>query len=326
MRAPREGPETEKQQAAEAENRLRRGGRAVTMGPMPWFLSDSLPEYSATVGGLLAERPAQHTILLGVIETLRAAGPAAFGAVAPLFGWWQAPDGEVSAAFLHTPPFGVALTSVPAPASAALAQALAARRRTVSGVNADPASAEAFARAWHELTGDAIALHMRSRLYQLGELHWPDPRPPGRPRLADPADRGLLIAWTEAFHREAQSGPGDQESMVDERLSYRGLTLWEDAGQPVSMAGLTRPAAGQVRVGPVYTPPGRRGKGYGGAVTCEVSQAARDAGAGRVLLFTDLGNLTSNALYQRLGYEPVEDRAIWSFHRSPAGDTAGQGG
>ena len=89
------------------------------------------------------------------------------------------------------------------------------------------------------------------------------------------------------------------------------------------MAGLTRLSAGQVRVGPVYTPPGLRGNGYAGAVTCEVSQAARDAGAGQVLLFTDLANPTSNALYQRLGYEPVEDRAVWSFHRPPAGDGAG---
>src|ERR1700685_4528535 len=99
---------------------------------MPWFLSDSLPEYTATVGGLLSERPAEHTILLGVIETLRAAGPASYGAVAPLFGWWPGPDGQVSAAFLHTPPFPVVLTSVPGPdAAAALAQALAARARAV---------------------------------------------------------------------------------------------------------------------------------------------------------------------------------------------------
>jgi RimJ/RimL family protein N-acetyltransferase len=296
------------------------------MGRMPWFLSDSLPEYTASVGGLLSRRPAQHTILLGVIESLRAAGPARYGAIAPLFGWWQGPDGEASAAFLHTPPFQVALTSVPAAATAALAQALHARRRTVSGVNADPAGAEAFAGAWHELTGDAVELHMRSRLYELGGLRWPDPRPPGQARVAGPADRSLLIAWSEAFHQEAQSGPEDLVAMVDDRLSYRGLTLWEDAGQPVSMAGLSRPAAGQVRVGPVYTPPGLRGKGYAGAVTCVVSQAARDAGVGHVLLFTDLANPTSNALYQRLGYEPLEDRAIWSFHRSPAGEGAGQGG
>jgi GNAT superfamily N-acetyltransferase len=291
---------------------------------MPWFLSDSLPEYAATVGGLLSERPAEHTILLGVMETLLAAGPAAYGARAPLFGWWQEPDGEVSAAFLHTPPFPAVLTSVPGPdAAAALALALATRARPVQGVNADPESAEAFACAWHKVTGDAIELHMRNRLFRLGELRWPDPRPAGQARVAGPADRSLLIAWSEAFHREAQSGPEDLVSLVDDRLSYQGLTLWEDAGQPVSMAGLTRMAAGQVRVGPVYTPPGLRGKGYAGAVTAAVSQAARDAGAGQVLLFTDLANPTSNALYQRLGYQPVEDRAVWSFHRSPAGGTSG---
>ena len=290
---------------------------------MPWFLSDSLPEYWATVDGLLSGQPAQHTILLGAIETLRVGGPSAFGAIAPLFGWWQGPDGEVSAAFLHTPPFPVALTTVPAPAAAALAEALAARGRTVGGVNTDPGAAETFARAWHKLTGDAIELHMRNRLFRLGELHWPDPRPPGQARVAGAGDRSLLIAWSEAFHREAQSGPENLVAMVDDRLSYRGLTLWEDTGQPVSMAGLTRMAAGQVRVGPVYTPPGLRGKGYAGAVTCTVSQAARDAGAGQVLLFTDLANPTSNALYQRLGYEPVEDRAVWSFRRSPADGRAG---
>ena len=290
---------------------------------MPWFLSDSLPEYSATVDGLLSRRPAEHTILLGAIETLRAAGTTAFGAIAPLFGWWQGPDGEVSAAFLHTPPFPVTLTGVPAPAAAALAQALATRGHTVGGVNTDPDAAEAFARAWHELTGDAIELHMRNRLFRLGELRWPDPQPPGQARVAGPDDRSLLIAWSEAFHREAQSGPENLVAMVDDRLSYRGLTLWEDAGRPVSMAGLTRMAAGQVRVGPVYTPPGLRGRGYAGAVTCVVSQAARDAGAGQVLLFTDLANPTSNALYQRLGYEPVEDRAMWSFRPSAADGRAG---
>ncbi len=79
------------------------------------------------------------------------------------------------------------------------------------------------------------------------------------------------------------------------------------------MAGLTRPAAGQVRVGPVYTPPALRDRGYRGAVTAAVSRAALDAGATEVLLFTDLANPTSNARYQRLGYETVADRAIYSF-------------
>ncbi|MFG1607450.1 GNAT family N-acetyltransferase [Actinoplanes sp. NPDC049265] len=36
-------------------------------------------------------------------------------------------------------------------------------------------------------------------------------------------------------------------------------------------------------------------------------------GATDVVLFTDLANPTSNALYQRLGYRPVEDRKVVLF-------------
>jgi predicted GNAT family acetyltransferase len=76
------------------------------------------------------------------------------------------------------------------------------------------------------------------------------------------------------------------------------------------MAGTQRSVAGVVRLGPVYTPPAERRRGFGGAVTAAVSQAALVAGATDVVLFTDLANPTSNALYQRLGYRPVEDRVL----------------
>jgi len=281
---------------------------------MAWFLSDSLAEYAASADELLRGSPARNTILLGAAETLRARGRAAFGGEAPLFGWWAEPDGEVTAAFLHTPPYQPVLTSMPEWQAAALAQALAARRRPATGVNGDEPAAAAFAAAWQQLTGDTVTLAMRSRLYRLGRLRPPQPMPPGQPRPAGPADRDLLLAWHQAFHHEAHSGgSADFGHQIDDRLSYGGLTLWETAGEPVSLAGLTRPAAGQVRVGPVYTPPARRGRGYGGAVTAAVSRAARDAGAAEVVLFTDLANPTSNALYQRLGYGAVSDRTIFSF-------------
>ena len=71
--------------------------------------------------------------------------------------------------------------------------------------------------------------------------------------------------------------------------------------------------AGVARVGPVYTPPDHRQHGYGGAVTVAVSQGALDAGAGQLVLFTDLANPTSNALYPRLGYRPVQDSVVLRF-------------
>jgi predicted GNAT family acetyltransferase len=61
------------------------------------------------------------------------------------------------------------------------------------------------------------------------------------------------------------------------------------------------------RIAYVYTPPTWRGNGFGSAVTAAASQWALDAGAGDVVLFTDLANPISNAIYPRLGYRPVHD-------------------
>jgi predicted GNAT family acetyltransferase len=68
-----------------------------------------------------------------------------------------------------------------------------------------------------------------------------------------------------------------------------------------------------VRVMAVYTPREHRARGYAGAATTAVTRAALDAGADDVVLFTDQSNPTSNALYQRLGYIPIEDRQTVEF-------------
>ncbi|MCM3883049.1 GNAT family N-acetyltransferase [Frankia sp. R82] len=131
--------------------------------------------------------------------------------------------------------------------------------------------------------------------------------------MAEAADRDLLVAWIAAFHRDLGDSVGDAARQVDNRLGYGGLTVWEVDGTPVSVAGIAQPVGAMVRVGPVYTPPALRRHGYAGAVTAAVSQAALDAGAREVLLFTDLANPTSNGVYQRLGFVPVEERAVVLF-------------
>ena len=275
---------------------------------MAWTLTGDVAEYLTAAGDFLRSRAAENTVQLAATETIRVRGAAAFGDEAPLFGWWAAPGGPVSAAFMHTPPFGVTLTPAPAGVAAALAETFAARGRFPAWVMADTTTAPSFAAAWERHTGQPARVGRRSRLYRLGRLLPPDPAPPGRARVATAADSGLLLDWLEAFGREADDHGGpDMQRTVADRLSYGGLTLWETGDGPVSLAGVTRAVAGQARIGPVYTPPERRGRGFGGAVTAAVSQAAKDAGVAEVLLYTDLANPTSNALYQRLGYEPVSD-------------------
>jgi predicted GNAT family acetyltransferase len=145
-------------------------------------------------------------------------------------------------------------------------------------------------------------------LFRLGTLR--PPEVPGRARRATADDIELLDRWAAEFARdigEAAHGP------VADRLSYGGWMLWEDpSGRPVSMAGRTRTAAGVARVAPVYTPPEHRRNGYAAGVTAAVSADALQH-ADEVVLFTELNNPTSNALYRRLGYEPVSDRLMLEF-------------
>lgn len=279
---------------------------------MAWTLTGSIEEYLAQAGGYLRGSPVENTIELVAIETLRARGPAAYGDLPPLFGWWQSPAGDIAAALLHTPPYPALLSGDP-DAAAPLAAEMAARGWALPGVNGPADDVTSFAAAWLQHTGAPSTVQRRSRLFRLGDLILPEPMPPGAARIAGGADTDLVADWYAAFAAEASDRSVVARRDVIDRLSHGGLTIWEVDGVPVAMAGRGRPAAGIVRVGPVYTPPGQRRRGYGGAVTVAVTQAGLDDGADGVVLFTDLANPASNALYARLGYRPVTDRLQLAF-------------
>jgi GNAT superfamily N-acetyltransferase len=284
---------------------------------MAWTISEDLDEFTAAAGPFLGDRPVQNTVALTIAATLRTIGLDYFGEQPPMFGWWRPPGGQVAAACLQTPPYPLLLTSGPPRAFDELAAMLAGAGRTLPGLNAGETAAHGFAAQWQRLTGAGATVYQRHRLYRLAGLVPPPPVPDGHARLACPADRSLVIEWFAAFGEEAESlgerGTEHAARMADERIEEGRLTLWEADGEAVSMAGVNRQVAGAVRVGPVYTPPQLRRHGYGGAVTAAVSQAALHAGVAEVLLFTDLANPTSNGVYLRLGYLPVEDRVLLTF-------------
>ncbi|MEU0300533.1 GNAT family N-acetyltransferase [Streptomyces sp. NPDC006175] len=267
---------------------------------MTWTFTDDVGAFLDAAGACLAARPAENTLLLTVTATLREDGPFAFGTEPPVLGWWRGADGEVAGALVRTPPYLPLLGVMSPEGVAALADAL-----PLPGVNADRDTARILAARWPRHRVDE-----EHRLYRLGTLVPPSPAPAGRPRTATAADRALLVGWFRAAAEETGQ-PGDRAGRsVDARTAHGLLTLWEVGGEPVSMAGLSRRIAGMVRVAPVYTPPEHRGRGYAAAVTAEVSRAAREGGAGEVLLFTDLANPTSNGVYRRIGYEAVGDRLL----------------
>ncbi len=228
-------------------------------------------------------------------------------------------EGEVVGAAMHTPPHLVNLPRLPAGTPAAIARAMATAGRRPPGVGGIVSSTREFAAAWEKETGEASVVTTSMRLYVLGELTRPA-GVPGRPRRAGPGDEEVVASFSTAFTEEAQPGRPHDPDHVLRRLAAGDLFLWEDRGEAVSMAGYGRPAAGVARVGPVYTPPGRRGRGYGSAVTAHVSALARtERGAAHVVLYTDLANATSNSIYQAIGYRPDHDAEERTFGRGPSG-------
>ncbi|MDN3353767.1 GNAT family N-acetyltransferase [Actinomadura sp. DC4] len=277
---------------------------------MSWVFTGDITGYSAVATGFLRSRPVENTVLVTVLESLRARGLTAYGDAPAVLGSWFA-AGCVSGAVVHTPPFPMLLSSMPPPAVRELAEALDADGRRPPGVTARQGIAEAFAARWKAVTGADFTIWERRRLYRLTGVR--PPATPGRSRLAGPADRDLLLDWYHDAEREIRERPGDHAAAVDDRIAYGGLTLWERDGVPVALAGRTRMVAGMVRIAPVYTPPEHRFHGYGAAATAAVSQAAVDAGAKEVVVFTDLANPGSNALHQRIGYQPLDDYLVISF-------------
>ena len=270
------------------------------------------------VGPFLAEREAEHNLLFGIAATL-IIDPERYRDRPYLAAIKD--EGEVVAAALMTPPYNVVVSLVEHPdAIAALGHDLGRSRLPVPGIVAPVDVARQFVEMWTERHGVTARLAVSERVYRV-ERVTPPTGVPGTIRVATHGDRDLLIEWLRAFLREALDGEGESETgtLVDSALETGSRTfyLWEDEGRPVSMAGSTGPTPNGIRLGPVYTPPDLRRRGYGGAVTAAVSQAQLDAGRRFVFLFTDLKNPTSNKIYQAIGYEPVIDVDQWSFEPVP---------
>ncbi|GAA1845661.1 GNAT family N-acetyltransferase [Asanoa iriomotensis] len=265
-----------------------------------WSTTSDANEFRAVAGAALLARPVENTLLLTISGKVAEAGPGAVGGERPVFGWHS--DGS---AFVWTPPRPLLLGG---PATRAAAVELTATLAGVPGVNSTDEVARAFADAWCRRTGATARPGLRSRLYRLGDLVLPDV--PGRARVASESDRDLLVAWLVACGKELHEPLTSADETVSAGLAYGAYHLWEDAGATVALAGMRRPTGGVVRVGPVYTPPEHRGRGYGSAVTAAISTAARPH---EIVLFTDLANPTSNSIYTKIGYHPVEDRQVYEF-------------
>ncbi|MFI1911658.1 GNAT family N-acetyltransferase [Nocardia sp. NPDC020380] len=281
---------------------------------MSWTVTSELPHYDRAAGEFVHSDPVRNTVMLTVAARVRHQGATAFDDSPPQFGWWTGPDGRVAAVFLRTPPYGILLTALPGTAAADLARTYAAIDPALPYASGPESAVHAFAAAWQHETGAPTIPVRAESLYRLGDLADPEPTTPGAARLAIRPDRPLLIEWLEEFSRQINGPqPSHSDRQTDDRLTHGGLSLWHIDGHPVSLAGTTRRISGTVRIGPVYTPKPFRGKGFAAAITTYVCQSELAAGTKEILLFADRSNPTANALYQRIGFHPIDTQTTVRF-------------
>jgi predicted GNAT family acetyltransferase len=249
--------------------------------------------------------PGRHSIFFSIVDTLRYRPE-----VYPSYVLLTAEDaGEVLGVAIRTAPYMILIAE---PENEAALAALTASMQTLApdapGVVGARPEADEFAAAWIAARGGSVRVENRQGVFRLAEVR-SHGNASGAMRVAHVEDLALIDAWQTAFLREAVPGhPADDD---DRRRQLEGLVrggsfrLWEDQGATVSMSGIHQAPPIGVRIGPVYTPPEFRGNGHATSLVAAASQEQLDAGRPACYLHTDLGNPTSNAIYQRIGYDWV---------------------
>jgi GNAT superfamily N-acetyltransferase len=252
----------------------------------------------------LASDPVLHNLILTLLHA-RVAYPEPGR-------YWLAKDGDAVVGVVFQSPldFSASVTPMKPEVVEGLVDAIVESDVALPGVNGEAQTAACFAGQWTEGRGSAAFPIEGQRIYELARA----PRvmlAGGRPRRASFDDRDLVLAWMRGFYADIGQEARGFEPVVERRIAAGHFWLWEDGG-PVSMAANSEPVEGVVRVQAVYTPPERRNRGYAGACVGDLSGRMREAGY-RCMLYTDLGNPTSNSLYRKIGYRAVAEGLRYLF-------------
>ena len=266
--------------------------------------TDSPTDALDAVGAHLATDPVRHNLVLTLLHT-RAAHPE------PGRYWVVREDARPAGIVLQSPlDFVATATPMATEAIAAAVEAIVAAAVRLPGVTGEALTAARFAGQWTEQTRTGARPVQGQRIYEVDAVR-AGPSPGGAHRAATDDDLALLTAWFTAFGDEIGEVRGDVAPLVARRLAAGHLWLWDDEG-PVALAAVSDPLEGVARIGPVYTPPDRRGRGFGSALVAAISAAVRARGT-RCILYTDLGNPTANSVYRRLGYRAVTEALRYHF-------------
>ncbi len=282
---------------------------------MPVFQLSSAEEFLQRSELLRAGDPFR-TNLMGSVATSVTTGNSTYLE----YYWWIVEDesGEVVGMAMRTAPHGMVLSPMPNHVAAELAREVWIHDDNFPSVAGPTSVVAAFVNEYKKTNSAGSKrerkLEGRQLLYALHELisHPVE----GRMVNAKEEDFDFILNWYEEFGRDAQLHMPNPAGSVQSALGRNSLRFWVVNGERVSMAGyapiVETPSGAVGRIGPVYTPPEHRRKGYAGGITAALSQELLDLGA-KVMLYTDAANATSNGVYQRIGFAQIDENEQVEF-------------
>ena len=257
----------------------------------------------------LLEREAKYNLLLGIARRLT---ESCEGYDDPmLFATVERQD-QIEGCVFRTPPHKLALTEMPYEAVSEVVRAVADHYQELPAVLGPEPVVGAFAREWARLRPVHWIPGMRQRIYKLEKLNPLRRTVAGAARRATLEDLLTVSQWLERFSQETGIATRRAQEMAELLIDHDALLLWDDDGSK-SMAGTQGRTSHGVRISYVYTPEEYRGRGYASAVVHSLSRQMLDEGCDFCVLYTDVSNPTSNAIYARMGYEPIDDVRDYNF-------------
>ena len=272
-------------------------------------------EFLARTREWLAAREAENNLIFGLCDVI-SRHPEEYPEC--LFVVATDAAGAPVAAALQTPPHNLVLSTMSVTTAAQLAAALGTGAASLPGVLGPADVARSFVDMCTTQSGRRARVAVRERIFRADRVIAPAPAR-GSWRLAGEHDRATLTAWADAFRDEAmaESPVKEDGALIADRWlrrTDRTMHLWADeTGEPVALAGAGGRTPRGIRIGPVYTPPAHRCRGYASNLVAAVTQRQFDDGRAFCFLFTNLANPTSNKIYQAIGYQPVIDMDQWQF-------------
>ena len=266
-------------------------------------------------GPYLEQNECENNLPIGLAYRL-AEDPYYYGSELPLL-LSILEQGRVVGVVVMTPPKRIVLSRIDTDIQAAVIHLVRHLRRIdvqIPGAVGPAVEAQTFADCWIEdVPGVSTSISRRMRVFEAKSTA-NLPLSPGKMRFARMDDHLRMAQWIVAFS-EIIGEPlnlEDARSHVEKRIKDQSLHIWDHDG-PVSIAGVSRPMRNGTTIGPVYTPPEHRGRGYATSCVMLLTKKLLSNGYSFCSLYTDLSNSTSNSIYMKIGYVPIGDALELDF-------------